>query len=58
MIVITGASGQLGQIVVNRLLEQVPAAEIVAVVRPRAISVKKSCFPQARPHPHLRQLAT
>ncbi len=33
MIVVTGATGQLGRLVVERLLEKVPAAQIVALVR-------------------------
>jgi NAD(P)H dehydrogenase (quinone) len=33
MIAITGATGQLGRLVINQLLPQVPAANIVAVVR-------------------------
>ena len=33
MIVVTGASGQLGKLVVEQLLEKVPAEQIVAVVR-------------------------
>lgn len=33
MIAITGATGQLGQDVINALLDTVPAAEIVAIVR-------------------------
>lgn len=33
MIVITGASGQLGQLVISTLLETVPAGQIVAAVR-------------------------
>ena len=33
MIVVTGATGQLGRLVVEQLLERVPAAQIVAVVR-------------------------
>ena len=33
MIVVTGATGQLGRLVVEQLLEKVPAAEIVAAVR-------------------------
>lgn len=33
MIVITGASGQLGRLVIEALLKKVPAAEIVAAVR-------------------------
>ncbi len=33
MIVVTGATGQLGKLVVERLLEVVPAGQIVAVVR-------------------------
>lgn len=33
MIVITGASGQLGRLVIDQLLEKVPAAQIVAAVR-------------------------
>jgi len=33
MIVVTGATGQLGQLVVQKLLERVPASRIVAVVR-------------------------
>lgn len=33
MIVITGASGQLGRLVIEGLLKKVPAAEVVAVVR-------------------------
>jgi NAD(P)H dehydrogenase (quinone) len=33
MIVITGASGQLGRLVVNALLEKVPASEIAVAVR-------------------------
>lgn len=33
MIAITGASGQLGRLVINQLLEKLPADQIVAVVR-------------------------
>jgi NAD(P)H dehydrogenase (quinone) len=33
MIVVTGAAGQLGQQVVQQLLEKVAAAEVAAVVR-------------------------
>jgi NAD(P)H dehydrogenase (quinone) len=33
MIVITGATGQLGQLVISQLLEKVPAGQIVAAVR-------------------------
>lgn len=33
MIVITGATGQLGRLVIDSLLKKVPAAELVAVVR-------------------------
>lgn len=33
MIVVTGASGQLGRLVIEALLQKVPAAEIVAAVR-------------------------
>jgi NAD(P)H dehydrogenase (quinone) len=33
MIVVTGASGQLGRLVIDRLLQKVPAPEIVAAVR-------------------------
>lgn len=33
MIAITGASGQLGRLVINALLKKVPASEIIAVVR-------------------------
>lgn len=33
MIVVTGASGQLGRLVIEELLKKVPAAEIVAAVR-------------------------
>ncbi|WP_460043993.1 SDR family oxidoreductase [Pseudomonas sp. S2_H01] len=33
MIVVTGASGQLGRLVIDRLLQKVPASEIVAAVR-------------------------
>lgn len=33
MIVVTGASGQLGRLVIDRLLHKVPAPEIVAAVR-------------------------
>jgi NAD(P)H dehydrogenase (quinone) len=33
MIVVTGASGQLGRLVIDRLLQQIPASEIVAAVR-------------------------
>jgi NAD(P)H dehydrogenase (quinone) len=33
MIVITGASGQLGRLVIEGLLKKIPAAEVVAVVR-------------------------
>jgi NAD(P)H dehydrogenase (quinone) len=33
MIVITGASGQLGRLVINELLKSVPASELVAAVR-------------------------
>lgn len=33
MIVVTGASGQLGRLVVNGLLQKVPAAELAVVVR-------------------------
>ncbi|MFD7816956.1 SDR family oxidoreductase [Streptomyces sp. NPDC059785] len=34
-IVVTGATGHLGRLVIDGLLEQVPAAEVVAVVRDR-----------------------
>lgn len=33
MIAVTGATGQLGRLVINRLLENVPAAQIIALVR-------------------------
>lgn len=33
MIVITGASGQLGRLVIEQLLEQVPASQLIAAVR-------------------------
>jgi NAD(P)H dehydrogenase (quinone) len=33
MIVVTGATGRLGQLVIDGLLERVPAAQIVAAVR-------------------------
>jgi NAD(P)H dehydrogenase (quinone) len=33
MIIITGASGQLGRLVINELLKSVPASELVAAVR-------------------------
>jgi len=33
MIVVTGASGQLGRLVIDRLLKKIPAPEIVAAVR-------------------------
>src|SRR5471032_818649 len=33
MIIVTGASGQLGRLVIARLLKTVPAAQIVAAVR-------------------------
>lgn len=33
MIVITGASGQLGRLVIEQLLEKVPASQIIAAVR-------------------------
>jgi Predicted nucleoside-diphosphate-sugar epimerases len=33
MIAITGATGQLGRLVINALLKKVPASEIIAVVR-------------------------
>jgi NAD(P)H dehydrogenase (quinone) len=33
MIVVTGATGQLGRLVITELLEQVPASEVVAAVR-------------------------
>jgi NAD(P)H dehydrogenase (quinone) len=33
MIVVTGATGRLGQLVIDGLLQRVPAAEIVAAVR-------------------------
>lgn len=33
MIVVTGASGQLGRLVIQSLLRKVPAGEIVAAVR-------------------------
>ncbi|SDI62596.1 SDR family oxidoreductase [Pseudomonas abietaniphila] len=33
MIVVTGASGQLGRLVIDRLLQKIPASEIVAAVR-------------------------
>jgi NAD(P)H dehydrogenase (quinone) len=35
-IAVTGATGQLGRLVVDSLLEKVPASEVVAVVRDRA----------------------
>ncbi len=33
MIAITGASGQLGRLIIKELLKKLPAAEIVAAVR-------------------------
>jgi len=33
MIVVTGASGQLGRLVIEALLKKLPAGEIVAAVR-------------------------
>jgi len=33
MIVVTGASGQLGRLVIQSLLTRIPAAQIVAAVR-------------------------
>ena len=33
MIAITGATGQLGQLVIHALLQRIPASDIVAVVR-------------------------
>ena len=33
MIVVTGASGQLGKLVIQFLLEKIPASEIIAAVR-------------------------
>lgn len=33
MIVVTGASGQLGKLVINFLLEKIPASKIIAAVR-------------------------
>ena len=33
MIVVTGASGQLGRLVIEALLKKIPAGEIVAAVR-------------------------
>lgn len=33
MIVVTGASGQLGRLVIDRLLQTIPASEIIAAVR-------------------------
>ena len=33
MIVITGATGQLGRLVIKFLLKKIPASEIIAVVR-------------------------
>ena len=38
MIVVTGASGQLGRLVIEALLQRVSAAEIVAVVRDSTLS--------------------
>jgi|GEM_PF-5948612 len=34
MIAITGATGQLGQHVIEKLLETVPASQLVAIVQP------------------------
>lgn len=49
MIALTGATGQLGRIVVERLLESTPAAEIVAAVRnPEKAAVLKSSGVQIR----------
>lgn len=39
MIAITGATGQLGRLVISQLLQKVPAADIVAVVRNAAKAV-------------------
>ena len=33
MIVVTGATGRLGQLVIDGLLQRVPAAQIIAAVR-------------------------
>ena len=33
MIVVTGASGQLGRLVIHSLLKRIPASQIVAAVR-------------------------
>lgn len=33
MIAITGATGQLGRLVINKLLKKVPASEVIAAVR-------------------------
>ena len=33
MIAVTGATGQLGRLVINALLKKVPAREIIAAVR-------------------------
>jgi NAD(P)H dehydrogenase (quinone) len=49
MIAITGASGQLGRLVIQALLERVPAAELVALARrPEAVSDLKGLGLQVR----------
>ncbi|MDR3670108.1 MAG: SDR family oxidoreductase [Holophaga sp.] len=49
MIAITGASGQLGRLVIQALLERVPASELIAVARrPEAVSDLKALGLQVR----------
>lgn len=50
MIVVTGATGKLGGLVISRLLEKVPAGEIVAAVRtPEKAAGLKSLGVEVRP---------
>jgi NAD(P)H dehydrogenase (quinone) len=48
MIVVTGATGRLGQLVIDGLLERVPAEQVVAAVRTPA---KAAPALAARPAP-------
>ncbi len=59
MIAITGATGQLGQHVIEELLKTVPASQIVAIVRnwrkpKRCVSKGSLCVRRITPmKPHL-----
>jgi NAD(P)H dehydrogenase (quinone) len=51
-IAITGATGQLGRLVIKRLKKQVPAADLVALVRSPAKASDLGVSPQHGAHHH------